>query len=118
MNKFQNLKIKTKIYSLAGFLILLVLFIMELSKLNSDAQDKIILAGNINDYILQARLSEKNFFVYKDINYADKFKDAYQNLTKITSQFNDVGEIEQIENDAKTYYQNFKKLVQIEKNLD
>ena len=117
MNKFKNLKIKTKIYSLAGFLILLSLVIMGLSKLQSDANEEIIRANKIDYYMLQARRAEKNFFDRKNLQYADEVKKIYQNILKTTSKYKGNSNYDKIADAAKVYYKNFQKSVQLEKEI-
>ncbi len=117
MNNFKNLKIKTKIYSLAGFLILLTLVIMGVNNLKSNAQEEIIFANNIDNYMLQARRSEKDFYARKDLKYAEKVKDAYQNILKLTSEDNENIKVKEIEDAAKVYYLNFQKSVQLANDL-
>ncbi len=117
MKNFKNLKIETKIFSLAGFLILIALITMGLSKLSSNAKDEVITAGNIDSYMLQARRSEKDFFARTDLKYADKVKKSYENILKITSEFNGDKKYDEITNAAKSYYDNFQKAVQVEKEL-
>jgi len=117
MNQFKNLKIKSKIYSLAGLLIILSLVIIGLSELRSNAQNEVITANNIDNYMLQARRSEKDFFARKDMKYAQKVKAAYQNILKLTSESSENEEIKEIENAINNYYTNFQKSIQIENEL-
>jgi len=117
MNYFNDLKIKTKIYSLAGSLFFLLLVIMGLGKWRTDANEQIILADKIDHYMLEARRSEKDFFARKELKYAGKVESGYKNILLIASGFKGDNYYDKITENVKIYYDNFRESVQKEKEL-
>lgn len=116
MKKFKDLQIRTKIYSLSGLLIFLALVIMGIAQLRSNAQNEIIAANGINNFMLEARRSEKDFFTRKDLAYVNKVSNAYQGIIELTNGNTDP-EIINIAAAIKSYSKYFQELVQIEKEI-
>lgn len=112
MTKFKDFNIRTKIYILSGFLFSLILIIMGIYSLKSSADHETISAHSIHSTMLQARSSEKDFFLKKDLKYADKVKAAVQEILNAANNADDPT-IKEIEDAARQYLSEFEEVVNL-----
>ncbi|NOX18017.1 MAG: HAMP domain-containing protein [Chlorobi bacterium] len=117
MNWLKNLKIKSKIYLLAGSFFFMLLVIMFLSYLDDSAKRDVISAKNIGYNMLDARRSEKDFFARKDLEYVDKVKKAHEKIKNIAAEYSNNSKMQAIALAADNYEKHFEHAVDLEKEL-
>ena len=111
MNTIKNLPLQYKIVGLSVIVLLMIGVIILFSKMENYAIHNLETVREIEVNMLQARRSEKDFLMRKDLSYAGKFDTAIVGIIDQLEELSEKETASQINSAINTYRKSFKAIV-------